>query len=44
MFAGSATNLGIFAYFMAVQTQLDSIGTPWYVSLVRTPPIYPREV
>jgi hypothetical protein len=31
MLAGSATNLGIFADFMAVQTQLD-LGIPWYAT------------
>lgn len=29
MFVGSSVNLGIFAYFMAVQTQLNVI-IPWY--------------
>jgi hypothetical protein len=33
MLAGSATNLGIFAYFMTVQTQLD-LGIPWYANLL----------
>jgi hypothetical protein len=28
--AGSTTCVGIFAWFMAVQTQLE-LGTPWYV-------------
>lgn len=31
MFVGSSVNLGIFAYFMAVQTQLNVI-IPWYVT------------
>lgn len=30
MLVGSATNLGIFANFMTVQTQLQ-LGIPWYV-------------
>jgi hypothetical protein len=32
MIVASATILGIFAYFMTVQTQLG-LGTPWFVSL-----------
>jgi hypothetical protein len=32
MLVGSATNLGVFANFMTVQTQLQ-LGIPWYVSL-----------
>ena len=31
MFVGSSVNLGIFAYFMAVQTQLNVI-IPWYIT------------
>ncbi len=30
MIIGSSTILGIFAYFMSVQTQLR-VGTPWFV-------------
>jgi hypothetical protein len=33
MFVGSAVNLGIFAYFMAVQTQLN-VGIPWYAASI----------
>lgn len=29
--AGAATCLGVFAWFMTVQTQMR-LGTPWYVS------------
>jgi hypothetical protein len=34
MLAGSATNLGVFAYFMTIQTRLV-LGIPWYVVLFR---------
>jgi hypothetical protein len=32
--AGSATCMGVFAWFMTVQSQLN-LGTPWYVDLVQ---------
>ena len=37
MFAAGAVELGIFIYFMVVQSRLQ-LGIPWYVSSNRTIP------
>ena len=39
MLAGASTVLGIFAWFMTVQTQMR-IGIPWYVSATLPHPLY----
>jgi hypothetical protein len=38
MLVGSAMNLGSFAYFMSVQTQLD-VGIPWCVAQLSSYPL-----